>query len=59
MTDIGYKEIIDRIVNRQIEPPKDMTVNELAVWMNAYAKCQIDIIDIIKDIQEGKEYHGR
>lgn len=32
MTEIGYKEIVNRIVNRTINPPTDLTISELQSW---------------------------
>ena len=56
MTDIGYQNIIDRIVNRTVEPPKPgtMTTRDLQNWLNGYAQCQFDILDIIKKMSEGQ-----
>lgn len=40
--------IISSIVNRQIEPPNPCTAD----YLSGYAKCQNDIIDIIRDFME-------
>lgn len=50
-----YDNIINRIVNREITPPK-MNVYDMHIWLSAYAKCQNDIIDIIKSL---KNDYGR
>lgn len=47
LTKQGYDFIIDRIVNRKVEPPSGYTLNELGVYLTAYAKCQHDILDLI------------
>ena len=54
MTEIGYKEIIDRIVNRTVSaPPSDsMTLRDMEQWMHGYARCQHDIIG---ELMEGRE----
>lgn len=56
LTKVGYDHIIDRIVNRKVEPPKDMNCITLYAWMTGYADCQHDIIDIIEKL---KEQNGR
>ena len=53
MTDIGYKNIIDRINNFSIEPPKNITVKELTAWLNGYAKCHKDVLDILDELRKG------
>lgn len=55
MTDIGYNDLIDRIVNREVIPPERMTLAELNSWLNGYAKCQNDIIDIINECRKGQK----
>ena len=54
MTDTGYKMVIDRIVNRQVVPPTDLSIRELSVWLNAYAQCQNDILDVIETLRKGQ-----
>ena len=56
LTKMGYDLIIDRIVNRKVEPPKNMTINELGVWLTAYAKCQNDIVTMLLEL---KDQNGR
>ena len=53
LTTQGYDNIIDRIVNRIVKPPEELTANELCIWCNAYAECQDNIIDIINKLKEG------
>lgn len=55
LTKIGYDNIIEYIVNREVTPPK-MNVYDMHIWLSAYAKCQNDIIDIIKSL---KNDYGR
>lgn len=40
------KRAIKKIVNRQIELPEKVT----AEYLTGYAKCQLDIIDILTDM---------
>lgn len=40
------KRAINKIVNRQIELPEKVT----AEYLTGYAKCQLDIIDILTDM---------
>ena len=48
LTDNIWDWIISSIVNRSAELPKEeMNVQELTAWMNGYAKCQLDIIDLL------------
>ena len=54
MTDIGYQNIIDRIVIRTIETPKAITVQELKAWMDGYFKCQQDILRLIEEMRRGQ-----
>ena len=56
LTSIGYNYIIDQIVNRKVQPPKEMYTMELSAWLTGYAKCQNDIIDIINKL---KDQYGR
>lgn len=56
LTKQGYDMIFNRIVNRTIKVPEDMPLNELSAWMSGYAKCQLDILDLIVAL---KESNGR
>ena len=56
LTMMGYDLIIDKIVNRTVEAPEGLTARELLIWMNAYADCQDDILDIIEKL---KDTNGR
>lgn len=56
MTDNGYKMLIERIVNRTIEIPNNTwRLEDVQSWLSGYAKCQLDIIDIIDSIAKGSE----
>lgn len=50
MTKIGIENLKDRIINRTIDPPQDLTIQELTAWLNGHAKCQIDILEIIESL---------
>lgn len=52
LTKHGYDLAIDKIVNRTVEPPKDLNVFELNMWLNAYAECQKDIIDVLAKLRD-------
>jgi len=52
LTKVGYDNIIDRIVNRKVEPPKDMNCITLYAWLTGYTDCQQDIINIIKELRD-------
>lgn len=52
LTKIGYDQIIDRIVNRTVDPPKDMNCFALNAWLQGYADCQNAIIDIIEKLRD-------
>lgn len=55
MTDMGYKHIIDRIVNRMVDPPQDRKIDTLSAWLDGYATCQNDIILLIKELSQGQK----
>ena len=52
LTKIGYDQIIDKIVNREIEPPKGMNCVALNEWLQGYADCQNAIIDIVEKLRD-------
>ena len=52
LTKIGYDNIIDRIINRKVETPKDMNCITLHAWLTGYTDCQHDIINIIKELRD-------
>ena len=52
LTKNGYELVIDKIVNRTLDPPKGLNVFELNTWLNAYAECQKDIIDILIKLRD-------
>ena len=47
-------EIRDRIINREIEPISGVSVAELDMWLTGYAKCQLDILNILEELEEGE-----
>ena len=49
-TPIGIDWLKDRIVNRSINPPEMRTLSELQGWLEGYATCQNDILDIIDEM---------
>ena len=52
LTKTGYDQIIDKIVNREIEPPKGMNCFVLNAWLQGYADCQNAIIDIVEKLRD-------
>lgn len=52
LTKMGYDMIIERIVNRTVQPPDDMTVEMLNTWLTGYAKCQNDVLEIIGKLKD-------
>lgn len=52
LTKSGYDQIIDKIVNREIEPPKGMNCFALNAWLQGYADCQNAIIDIVEKLRD-------
>lgn len=56
LTKVGYDDIINRILNRTVQPPNDMRVETLDAWLIGYAKCQSDVLEIIGKL---KDQYGR
>lgn len=53
MTDTGYKMLIDRITNRPVNPPENLNVNTLTIWVDGYLQSEHDVLDIIEEMQKG------
>lgn len=47
MTKIGLEHIANEITNRIVEVPDDLALRDLTAWLNGYAKCQEDILELI------------
>lgn len=47
MTPIGADHISQEIINRTIEVPDDLALRDLTAWLQGYAKCQQDVLEII------------
>lgn len=56
LTKMGYDQIVERIVNRTVQPPNGKTAYELTAWMTGYATCQNDVLEIIGKL---KDQYGR
>ena len=56
LTNMGYDQIIERIINRMVQPLDDMTVEALNAWLTGYATCQNDVLEIIGKL---KDQYGR
>ena len=52
MTKTGYEYIVQCIKGRIVEPPIGYSCKDLGYWLSGYAKCQQDIIDILKNMTE-------
>ena len=52
MTKIGLEQIMNDIRHRIIEPPYVMSIEALQGWINGYAKCQEDILELINCYME-------
>ena len=52
LTKMGYDQIIERILNKAVDPPNGKTYTELTAWMNGYANCVNNVIDIILKMKE-------
>ena len=55
MTDIGYKDIINRITNREVSVPQGLKSAEIAMWLKGASQTQMEIINIIEEMQKGVE----
>lgn len=55
MQNIDAYQVTEKIVERTIDPPKNMTAHELTDWLNGYATCQKDILTIIQLMVEGQQ----
>ena len=52
MTKIGLEHIANEIRHRIVEPPYDMSIETLQAWLNGYARCQEDILELIGEYME-------
>jgi len=52
LTKAGYSLIIDKVVNRKVDPPQGLDAVGLLNWCSAYAQCQNDILDIIEKLRD-------
>ena len=48
----GYDQIIERVINRTVDPPKGKTTIELTAWLTGYADCQKAVINIIRQMKD-------
>lgn len=56
MTDSGYKDLMERIINRTVEIPNNAwKLESVQSWLEGYAKCQLDILDIIDNLRKVQE----
>jgi len=53
MTDIGYDNIIERIIENPVKmSPQNCTLAELYNWTQGYAAAVVDITKMIEDLKE-------
>ena len=52
LTKMGYDMIFDRIINRTVQPPDDMTIEMLNAWLTGYATCQNDVLEIVGKLKD-------
>ena len=55
LTKLGIDSPISRIVNQEVKPEEAMTTPMLNAWLNGYAQCQNDILDIIDEMRGATE----
>lgn len=55
LTKMGFDQIIERIVNRQFEPPRGKTLLEFSSYLTGYADCQHDIILLLQELRDQYE----
>ena len=56
LTDMGYQNLIRRILSDTIEMPEhvgNMTAADLTLYLNGYATAQKRIVQMIKELSEG------
>lgn len=55
---IGIEDLKCRIENHSIDIPQARTLQELQGWLNGYAQCQKDILDILDAKYESMNQRG-
>lgn len=48
----AYEHLIERIRERRINIPEDMTAEKLEGWLAGYVKCQNFVIELLEDFSE-------
>lgn len=54
LTKLGIDILVERILKRSVEVPKELTADELMEWLNGYTSCQQTILNIIEDMRKGQ-----
>lgn len=52
LTKMGFDQIIERIVNRQFDPPRGKNLRALSDYLTGYADCQNDIISLLQELRD-------
>ncbi len=48
----NYEALLYRILNRKVVPPTDKDCYQLNSWLQGYAQCQNEIVDLITALKE-------
>lgn len=56
MTESGYKDILARIQSMPVfvPPEKDLTVDQLWLWLEGYRECLDNVVTLIKTLSVGQ-----
>lgn len=55
--EIVYRNLYKRIANREVRSPEGLSITELTAWTSGYAKCQLDILEVIAE--QMKEFSSK
>lgn len=44
--------ILERIKNRTVTPPENLTVEQLNSWLLGYGQCQMEILKLIRELED-------
>lgn len=55
MTDIGYQHLIEKILSSEVKlPERTFNAVELTLYLQGYAKCQQEVIELIRSCMSGQ-----
>ena len=55
MKEDEYDELIQRLLSMKVEISEDLSTHDACVWMEAYGKCMMDLVDEIERIKAEKD----